>query len=215
MKSFLGRFFLAVTLFFVIVPVHSFEVSKNSQRIPLDGQLSYFEDQTAALSFDEVVALYEKGEMAKNRNGILNFGFSDSVFWVRTSFKFSQALSSDENWIVSLDYAPLEKVELFILDGGEVQHIVSGTSMPFDARPVLHRNLLYPIRNYGETEYEIWVRVESDSSIQIPLSLWTADKYFEHETLGSYGWGILGIGTTLMAYSGKDLPALEELSMEH
>ncbi|MCI5083409.1 MAG: hypothetical protein MRY78_17050 [Saprospiraceae bacterium] len=29
----------------------------------------------------------------------------------------------------------------------------------------------------------------------------------------SYGWGILGIGTTLMAYSGKDLPALEELSM--
>lgn len=211
MKFSLGRFFLAVCLFFVIVPVHSVEVLKSSQRTPLDAHLSYYEDVNAELTFDEVVALYEKGEMTKNTNKILNFGFSESVFWVRASFKFSRSLNLDENWVVSLDYAPLEKVELFILEGGGTQHIVSGTSLPFNARPVLHRNLLYPIKNYGESEYELWLRVKSDSSIQIPLSLWTAEKYFEHETLGSYGWGVffgilmaLGLYNLFLFVSVKD-----------
>ncbi len=202
MKSFFGRFFLAVTLFFAIAPAYSFEVLDNAQRVSLDGQLSYYEDPTAALSLDEAVTLYENGGMTKNTNGILNFGFSDSAFWIRASFKFSDVLNADENWIVSLDYAPLEKVDLFILEEGEMQHIVSGTSKPFDARPVLHRNLIYPVKNNGGSEYEVWLRVESDSSIQVPLSLWTAKKYFEHETFGSYGWGIFfGILMALGLYN--------------
>ncbi len=202
MKFLLHYLFFGLALFFVSTLCYPFEVLNSSQRIPLDPHIFYYEDVSGMLTLAELEAIDDRGGLTPNTSGILNFGFSDSVFWVRTSFQFSASVNTTENWIVSLDYAPLKNIDLYVLSELGVQHIISGTSQPVESRPVQYRNFFYPIKNLGGTEYELWLRVESDSSLQIPMTLWTAKKYFEYETLSSYGWGIFfGILLALSLYN--------------
>lgn len=204
MNVYMFRLFTALVLLFLAPVSYSLEVPEGASHVTLDSHLLYLEDPSATLSIEDVMTLYRDDKMTQNTNGILNFGFSESVFWVRAAFKFESSSSLEGRWVVSLDYAPLDVVDMYIFDGqGEqVRHIASGTSKPFDARPVLHRTLLYPIENKGASEYELWLRVQSHTSIQIPLNLRTAQAYFEHETLSTYGWGIFfGIILALALYN--------------
>lgn len=202
MKSLLHCFFLGLVVFFASLPVHGFVVSNSDQRIPLDPYLSYYEDKSGELTLNDLLELQDHGKLTANASSILNFGFTDSVYWVRVPITFSDAVGAEENWVVSLDYAPLKHIELFIRTKDGIKQVVSGTSLPFDSRPVHFRNFAYPLKNSGGTEYELWLKIASDSSVQVPLSLWTALNYFEYETLSSYGWGIFfGIITALALYN--------------
>ena len=202
MKYFLNYIIFCSVAFFVSAPAYSFVVSHENQRIPLNAHLSYVEDLTGELKFKELAGLKLQGKLKDNPGDTLNFGFSDSVYWIHTSFRFSELISENENWILSLDYAPLKYIDLYIQTKDGVKHISSGTSQPFASRPVLHRNFIYPLKGSGGDEFEIWMRVASDSSVQVPLSLWPAQTYFEYETLSSYGWGIFfGILTALFLYN--------------
>ncbi|WP_250655078.1 EAL domain-containing protein [Alkalimarinus coralli] len=202
MNVLLRNLCLGWVICFVSFPAYAFVVSTADQRVPLNVHLSYYEDATGTLTFDELTELHRQGQMKENAEGTLNFGFSDSVYWVRASFVFSDAIADVENWVVSLDYAPLEHIDFYIRTAEGVKHIKTGTSQPFSSRPLHYRNFAYPLKNIGNTEYEIWLKVASDSSIQIPLSLWPAQVYFEEETLSSYGWGIFcGILLALTLYN--------------
>lgn len=193
-------FYLAA--FIISAPAHSFVVSDENQRVSLNAHLSYFEDPTGDMKFKELVGLKLQGGLKNNTGGTLNFGFTDSAYWVNASFRFSDLISENESWVLSLDYAPLKHIDLYVITKGDVKHMTSGTSQPFSSRPVLHRNFIYPFKRSESDEFEIWLRVASDSSVQIPLSLWTAQTYFEYESLSSYGWGIFfGILTALFLYN--------------
>ncbi len=197
----LRRFYVGLILVFVSLPAFSFVVSSGDQRISLNSHISYYEDVTGELSFDELVALQARGGLKDNADSTLSFGFSESVYWVRTSFSFSDNIDT-KNWVLSLDYALLKHVELFVRKAEALTHTISGTSQSFDVRPVEYRNFVYPLKNSNGAEYEVWIRIESDSAIQIPLSLWPAKKYFEYETISSYGWGIFfGILGALTLYN--------------
>mgnify|MGYP000347170338 FL=1 len=178
----LSRILLGFFIFSVFLPAHSFEVSVAGEKILLDKELSYYEDVKGTLSFEEIENLTKQNKLTKNPGGVLNFGFTNSVYWVHTSFSFSQELADYQSWIFSLDYAPIKTIDLYVKKGGELQHITSGTELYFEKRPIQYRNFIYPLRNDGNTEYELWLRVKSDTSIQLPISLWPNQSFFEYET---------------------------------
>ncbi|MFD2231448.1 EAL domain-containing protein [Alkalimarinus sediminis] len=202
MSLFLRNLCLVWAVFFLSSSAHSFVISSGDQRISLNAYLSYYEDEKGLLELDDVVQLQRDGRLVENNEETLNFGFSDSVYWVRVSFSFADFLNSTESWIVSLDYAPLRNIDLYVLNGESIEHIKAGTDQPFNSRPILYRNFAYPLVNQGGSEYELWLKISSDSSIQIPLTLWPSQIYFEEETLSSYGWGIFcGILLALTLYN--------------
>jgi len=190
MKTFFNYIFSCFVAFCVSAPAYSFVVSNENQRVSLNAHLSYIEDLKGALKFEELADLKAQGRLKENPGDTLNFGFSDSAYWIHTTFRFSELILENESWVLSLDYAPLKHIDLYIKTVDGIAHINSGTSQPFNSRPVLHRNFIYPLKGGGGDEFEIWLRVASDSSVQVPLSLWPAQKYFEYETLSSYGWGL-------------------------
>lgn len=198
----LSRILLGFFVFSVFLPAHSFEVSVAGEKILLDKELSYFEDIKGNLSFKEVESLTKQDKLTKNPGGVLNFGFTDSVYWIHTSFTFSEELADFQSWMFSLDYAPIKNLDLYVKKGDEIQHVTSGTELDFERRPLQYRNFIYPITNDGNTEYELWLRVKSDTSIQLPMSLWANQPFFEYETFSSYGWGIFfGILIALGLYN--------------
>ena len=198
----LSRILLGCFIFSVFLPAHSFEVSVAGEKILLDKELSYYEDIKGTLSFEDIENLTEQNKLTKNLGGVLNFGFTDSVYWIHTSFTFSEDLADKRSWIFSLDYAPIKNIDLYVKRGDELQHVTSGTELFFENRLIQYRNFIYPLINDGETRYDLWLRVKSDTSIQLPISMWENQRFFEYETFSSYGWGIFfGILIALGLYN--------------
>ncbi|MFT6905763.1 MAG: putative signal transduction protein with EAL and GGDEF domain [Oleiphilaceae bacterium] len=186
----LSRIIFGLSIYAIVFSAHSFEASITNKKISLDPHLSYYEDPEGTLSFNDIVTLTSTGNLTKNTGGVLNFGFTDSVYWVHTSISFSESVYDFKSWMISLDYAPLKSIDLYIKKGDKIKHIPSGTSLPFQSRPIQYRNFVYPLTNDGEAKYDLWLRVQSDTSLQIPISLWANQIFFEYQTLSSYGWGI-------------------------
>lgn len=198
----LSRILLGFFLLSVYLPAHSFEVAVANEKIILDKELSYYEDVNGLLSFDDIVSLTEQGQLTKSPGGTLNFGFTSSVYWVYTSFTFSEEVVDKRSWMLSLDYAPIKNIDLYVKKDNALAHVRSGTELNFKDRPVQYRNFIYPLTNDGDTNYSVWLRVKSDTSIQVPISLWANQPFFEYETFSSYGWGIFfGILIALGLYN--------------
>lgn len=215
MILFFIRFFFGLILFAIVIQAHSFEASTRDAKISLDPHLSYYEDSKGTLSFEDIVTLTSTGKFTENTGGVLNFGFTNSAFWIHTSIAFSESVNKYKSWMISMDYAPLERIDFYIKKGDEINHMTSGTSQSFLSRPLQYRNFVYPISNEDGVHYDVWVRVESDTSLQIPISLWESQTFFEYETLSSYGWGIffgiliaLGLYNLFLFASVKDMAYL-------
>ncbi|MFT5716375.1 MAG: putative signal transduction protein with EAL and GGDEF domain [Oleiphilaceae bacterium] len=215
MILFFNRIVFGVFILTIGFQAHSFEVSATNERISLDPHLSYYQDSEGTLSFGDIVALTSKGKLTKNTGGVLNFGFTDSVLWVHANISFSESVYEHKSWMISLDYAPLKNIDFYVRAGGKIRHITSGTSLPFQSRPIQYRNFVYPLTNNEDTQHDIWLRVQSDTSLQVPMSLWANQKFFENETLKSYGWGIffgiliaLGLYNLFLFVSVRDMAYL-------
>ena len=198
----LSRILLGCFIFGVFLPAHSFEISAAGEKIILDKELSYYEDIKGTLSFEEIKNLTKQDKLTKNPGGVLNFGFTNSAYWVYTSFTFTKEVADKHSWMFSLDYAPIQNIDFYVKKGAEIQHVTSGTALAFEQRPIQYRNFIYPLINKGDAEYELWLRVKSDTSIQLPISLSANQQFFEYETFSSYGWGIFfGILIALGLYN--------------
>ena len=110
----------------------------------------------------------------------MNFGYSSSVWWLRFEIEADPAVSRD--WLLEVAFPTLDSVEYFG-PGGE--HVSTGDHLPFAARPLLHRNFVFPV-HLGETGANtVWLRVASEGTLTIPLHLWQAEA-FRQETHASY-----------------------------
>ena len=211
MILFYSRIISIFFIFTIAYPAHSFEASITDEKISLAPHLSYYEDIDGTLTFKEILTLTSKGGLTQNTDDVLHFGFTDSAIWVHVPISFSDTVDQVKSWTVSIDYPPIKNIDLYINDSHEIKHIVSGTHLPFQSRPIKYRNFAYPLMNDGNTKYDLWLRVQSDTSLQIPINLWSNKTYFEYETFSSYGWGIffgiliaLGLYNLFLFVSVKD-----------
>ncbi len=148
--------------------------------LALDGKVFVLEDTTGALSFADVKRRGAdfrpspaQGEAA------INFGYSSSVWWLRLDIEPAPAVSHD--WLLEVAFPTLDSVEYFG-PGGE--HLSTGDRLPFAARPLVHRNFVFPV-HLGETGVStVWLRVASEGTLTIPLHLWQADAFWQKSQAG-------------------------------
>ena len=129
----------------------------------------------------------------------LNFGYTSSVWWLRFSVDNSSA--SGEKMLLEVAYPSLDHVEFYAADANGWQKLEAGDLLPFAARPVAHRNLVFPVQLSGGPQ-TFYLRVQSNGSLTVPLQLWQPEA-FERENQQSYVVLALYFGMllALMAYN--------------
>jgi len=116
--------------------------------------------------------------MAENVQEVPSFGFSAHTYW----FHF-RIPASTRDWILELDYALLDQIDLYrIIDGNLKENISTGDQLHFEKRPIEHRAFLFPIPMFDRSQ-EVFLKIRSTSSIQLPLTLWPEKKFFEQDQL--------------------------------
>jgi diguanylate cyclase (GGDEF)-like protein len=159
----------------------------------LSPYIDYLEDAERTLDIADVSlpAMADRFSPLPGK-GLINFGYSTSVYWLRIRL----AASHSEQRMLDIAYPPLDRVDLYHAGpSGLTQHLVSGDRLRFIERAYPHRNLVFPL-DLPEGESTIYLRIQSEGSMTVPLSLMSPDE-FARESVGAYVLLAMYYGTLL------------------
>lgn len=140
-----------------------------------------FEDPAGNLTLADVQQRGAEFRPSVTRpDAAINFGYSPSAWWLRVGFAADAAASRD--WLLEVAFPTLDSVEYFG-PGGE--RLSAGDRMPFAARPLLHRNFVFPVRLDETGTGTVWLRVVSEGTLTVPLRVWQPAAFWQ-ESLISY-----------------------------
>jgi diguanylate cyclase (GGDEF)-like protein len=137
----------------------------------LAGNMEVLEDPSGALTLDDVrgPAFAARFEPAHAVGDDLNFGYRRSAIWLR----FSLTASQPSQRLLELAFPSLDDVRFFApLNGGGYAQTETGDTRPFSSRPVEHRHFVFPISVEAGKSAPFYLRVASEGSLTVPLTLW-------------------------------------------
>lgn len=156
--------------------------------------LALFQDVDEGSTLEDARAAEREGLFRTFGPGTPNFGYGSAVVWASMQIKNE---SDRQEWLLSIEYPPLDEVELYVVDerGGIVDVMVSGDARPFWERPVLHRNHVFPVRLPTGEATTLYLRAASEGALALPIVLTDAAGFAAREQdatllLGGY-YGVL------------------------
>lgn len=92
------------------------------------------------------------------------------AFWVK--FSIYNATDTPISKILSLANPHIDRVELYHFASEEiVEQMVMGDSLPFKQRPIINNHFLYPFELEPEVVHTFYLKIETQGSASLPLSL--------------------------------------------
>lgn len=116
---------------------------------------------------------------------------SESAFWFKLELDNTESVRRD--LILELEKPHLSFVTFYWIDGatGRLQkEVEAGRALPFKDRLVPHRNFIYPVSFPPESRQIIYLRIITDSYLQLPMKLWTAEGFLGKEQSTNLALGI-------------------------
>ncbi|WP_405452044.1 diguanylate cyclase [Paenibacillus sp. HJGM_3] len=169
-------------------------------------EMEVLTDPGGQLKFEDIRKPEWDVKFVRNRDEVPNYGYAAPVHWLR--FSVSNA-SEERGWLLQLDYPPLDRVELYIVsESGDISHMWSGDSIPFSNRDVKNRNISFELMLDPGYAATLYVRVETEGAMALPIKLIHPVEFAQHEQLnylllgGYYGiLLIMVIYNSIMAFS--------------
>ena len=150
----------------------------------------YLEDITGEYSLIDIMVLDESNfELLTEES--LNKGFTHSTYWLKFSLLDRTTDKKTQNWKLETTYPLLDYIDIYIIDNNEkVEHIQLGDTYPYNERPVNHRNFIVSVPLYDNEKKDIYIRVNTSSSMQVPIFIWHPDYFFEAHSTEQYALGL-------------------------
>ena len=156
--------------------------------LALGSNVRVLEDPRGELSFDEVRNRSEQFRSATGEaEAGLNFGYSQSVWWLKIDFQRPAAGAPE--WLLEVAFPQLDRIDFFGADG---EHFVAGDTLPASMRPIMHRHFVFPLFSARtnaaiipsgdnsspvETTATIYLRIASEGILIVPLTLWQSTAF--------------------------------------
>ena len=146
----------------------------------LGPQMEMLEDPGGDLSLEEVRAGRHSGRWQDVETRIPNLGYTDSAYWGRVTLP---PLDRERTRLLAvIGYAVLDHVDVYLIRNGQVlRRYELGDRVVYNDRPIDHPNFIFPVELSRTSDTELYLRVETSSSMQIPLTLWEPDALLEHQ----------------------------------
>ncbi|UCJ16617.1 response regulator [Pseudomonas sp. MM211] len=206
------RFFLIILL--AVCPVLASAArlavfDESTRALPLGQMMSVFEDVRGDKSIDDVTSSALQGSFRDHDKSVLNAGYSRSAFWLRIDLHYlpqdaSVSARHHQHWLLELAYPPLDRLELYEVGADGRFHLTqrTGDSLPFSSREIRQNNYLFPLDFKPDQVRRVYLRIESQGSIQAPLTLWSPTAYLEEQPARIYMLGIIyGVLLVMLIYN--------------
>ena len=109
----------------------------------------------------------------------LNLGFNTDVIWIRVLLP--DAVAGD-GFLLEVGYPLLDQLDVFfVVDDIIVQQVNTGDQRSFWQRPIWHRNYVIPLPDVEADSLSLYLRVQSEGAVEVPLRLWSRDAFWNLE----------------------------------
>ncbi|MGR3888601.1 hybrid sensor histidine kinase/response regulator [Pseudomonas sp. 1152_12] len=181
------------------------EFNQSTRSLPLGRVMQVLEDPTDALTIAQVSSPAYAAQFKTHDNATLNAGYSRSVFWLKVDLHYTASdPRAPRTWFLELAYPPLNRLDLYQGDGAGNYRLTSrtGSALPFSSREVRQSNYLFKLNFVPDQQQTVYLRLQSEGSIQAPLTLWSPTAYMEEQPLRLYVLGaIYGVLLGMLVYN--------------
>jgi len=132
----------------------------------------------------------------------INLGYTQDTLWLRlhiNNVKFSYY-----NPLLQIANARLDHIEVYrTTDGNHFNHLyTTGDRLAFNTRPINHPNFLFPLHIPEKTSTYIYLRIRSDSVMQIPIHLWDERYFLSQDRYHTFSQGLFfGTMAVMLCYN--------------
>jgi len=132
--------------------------------------------------------------------GYINLGYTQDTLWIRLHINNLQL--TDYKPLLQIAYSRLDIIELYKTDDGKTFNRLysAGDLLPFSSRPIDHSTFLFPLHIARQSSSYIYLRIRSDSAIQIPLHLWSERYFLSKDRVTTLGQGLFYGATFVMFF---------------
>ena len=167
--------FIVSTFLFSIEPVI---INEDINKYPLALQLELLEDKEGVLTLDDVRSPVYSGAFYKSTSKMINLGFSRSVYWVK--FKIESSLEKEQLLLLEMAHPHVDNVKTFVLwENNDTQFFERGDEFTFSKNEIIYHNFIFKLLIPPESTTEIFMRFQSEGSMQIPLTIWKPVSFAE------------------------------------
>lgn len=154
------------------------ELDPGLRSVALSPYLSYHHDIDGNDSPRDAWRRVADGKFSALPGGKDALGFQAGAFWFHTTIV--NANPDEPRWLLVQEYPLSDRIELFLrYPDGRVVHHVGGDHVPFGVRSVRYRHPNLQVELPVGGPVELLVRVQSESSMQVPLQLYTPTAFTE------------------------------------
>ena len=153
-------------------------VDDAATKIELGLHVEYLEDKGATLLLDDVLKPEIRKRFKVSEVEVPSFGFTASAYWF--AFELQHQGNKPIERLLQLNYHFLDWVDVYILHAdGEIEKFRTGDNLPFSQRPLNHRSFVFPLELGAQSTVRVFLRVQTSGNVQLPLTLWGRDAFFE------------------------------------
>ena len=169
--------------------------------VPLSPRIRYRHDLQASDGASQAFQRAREGQFTELPNGNPAFGFQQGAYWFY--LPVVNRNQHETRWLLVQDYALSDSIDLYVrYADGYIDHQSSGDHVSFGNRYIRYRHPNFRIDFPTGQPVEVLMRVQSQSSMQVPLTLYTPRAFAELLRDAQFSTGLYyGIVLALLIYN--------------
>lgn len=179
--------------------------------------VSILEDEKSEWRIEDVASEPFAGRFGPAKQDYLNFGYSDSVFWIRLQVRYEPTRKRHppvQQWYYEIGKAQLNMAELYIQQpDGTITQAQADIRIPYADRPLRMVNSVFPITTPKGETVTLYLRVKNITAFYVPLTLWNPSEFVRKISREEILYGVFYGGMIMMiVYNVFLLISIRDLS---
>lgn len=177
-------------------------------------EVRFLLDAKRELTPTDILLKLDSSDWKVSDDPVLNVGYSKSAVWLRMDL---QNDSTRNDWVLALESPLLRSVDLFVVHAGNVSEVYqTGDRFEFAARPVAHRNFLFPLTMAPSETVTLLLRAEAPYALVFPMRLYSMLNYIQVDNRTTWIYGLLhGFVLVMSLYNLFVFTATRDISYFH
>ncbi len=170
------RYLLMMLLSWLPLMASAVEFDESTQNLPLGRVMQVYEDVSGQAAIADVASPAMASHFHRHDKDALNAGYSRSAFWLKVDLTYKPKKPGvRRTWLLEMAYPPMDRIDLYLpnASGGYQLSQRTGDELPFASRPIKQNNYLFELDFAPNESKTLYLRLQTDGSVQAPLSLWS------------------------------------------
>jgi len=144
-----------------------------TERIGLSSRVLFLEDEQGSYTPEQLLSGELDGDFFQVDTEQANFGFNDSVYWLRFTLDYDSRLGEESReWWIKAFYPLLDKVDVFLAEAdGSFRTIALGDDRPQSNNALTIPYPIFLVETRAGEPRDVLIRIETDSSKQVGFDL--------------------------------------------